>query len=87
MTIWTAETCRALFTALGGKDNITEMYCCATRLRIRLHEKDAADRVALSVLPEVKGLIERTEEIQLIIGIGAIEIYRLCSDERKKTEG
>ncbi|HAH62917.1 MAG TPA: hypothetical protein DCL73_12565 [Treponema sp.] len=84
MTGWTAETCRTLFAALGGKSNIAEISCCATRLRIRLYVEAAADRSALSVLPGVKGLIERTGEIQLIIGLEAVEIYRLCTDERNK---
>lgn len=82
MTGWTEETCRTLFAALGGNGNIAEISCCATRLRIRLHTKTAADRNALSALPGVKGLIERTGEIQLIIGLEAVEICRLCTDER-----
>ncbi len=82
MTIWTKETCRTLFAALGGNCNIAEISCCTTRLRIRLHSKTAADRIALSALPGVKGLIERTDEIQLIIGLESAEICRLCADER-----
>jgi phosphotransferase system IIB component len=42
------------------------------------------DRNVLSALPDVKGIIDRTDEIQLIIGFSAADIYRLCTGERNR---
>jgi glucose-like phosphotransferase system IIB component len=78
-SIWTEENYRTFFAALGGTSNIAEISCCTTRLRMRLHSKKEADRNTLSALPGVKGLIERTDEIQLIIGLEAAEIFRCCT--------
>lgn len=84
MTGWTKETCRVLFAALGGNANITGISCCTTRLRIQLLTKNMVDRNVLSALPDVKGIIDRTDEIQLIIGFSAADIYRLCTGERNR---
>jgi|WetSurMetagenome_2_1015567.scaffolds.fasta_scaffold143684_2 phosphotransferase system IIB component len=77
-SVWTEETCHDFFTAAGGKANIVALSCCATRLRIQLHDKERADRKSLSSLPGVKGIIERTEEIHLVIGWEAGIVCRLC---------
>lgn len=83
-SIWDEKTCRSFFSALGGKENIAGISSCATRLRLRLYDKASADKDKLASLPGVKGLIERTDEIHLIIGWDAGTLFRLCSKEWNK---
>jgi glucose-like phosphotransferase system IIB component len=83
-SVWNEETCRKLFSALGGKENIAGISACATRLRIRLYDKRRADKTWLASLSGVKGLIERTDEIHLIIGWEAGTFFKICSKEWNK---
>jgi glucose-like phosphotransferase system IIB component len=83
-SVWNEETCRELFSALGGKENIAGISSCATRLRIRLYDKSRADKNGLASLTGIKGLIEHTDELHLIIGWEAGAFFRICSKEWNK---
>lgn len=56
-----------ILKGLGGKDNISDIDCCATRLRITVYD---ANRVTDSLLKEsgASGIIHRGNGVQIIYG-------------------
>lgn len=41
------ERAQTIVAGLGGEDNIEIVDCCATRLRVTLHQNDKVDKVLL----------------------------------------
>lgn len=60
---------------LGGSDNITRLYHCATRLRADLKDKDKADLEEIKKIPDVLGVVESVGGIQVIIGNDVSKVY------------
>lgn len=60
---------------LGGSDNITRLYHCATRLRVDLKVKEKAHLEAIKKIPDVLGVIESVGGIQIIIGNDVAKVY------------
>lgn len=59
---------------LGGKENISEIEACSTRMRVMVAKKDKIDRAEIGKLG-AKGIIDRGQnEVHIIIGIEAEEI-------------
>ena len=56
----------------GGKENIKTVACCATRLRMTLHDYSKADRAAIKAINGVMGLVEQNEQLQIILGPGMV---------------
>lgn len=65
-----------IIECLGGKDNMAFINHCATRLRVNLKDKAAAD---LATLKKVKGVLGLSEaegnEVQVIIGQTIEDVY------------
>ena len=57
-----------LLEYVGGKDNITAVSHCMTRLRFVLADKDKADTAKIESLPSVKGSFTQAGQFQIIIG-------------------
>ena len=53
--------------ALGGKDNIAELDCCATRLRITLNDSSKLNEAALKATG-ARAVIQRGKGVQVIYG-------------------
>ncbi len=53
--------------ALGGKANIAELDCCATRLRITLHDSAKLNEAALKATG-ARAVIQRGKGVQVIYG-------------------
>jgi maltose/glucose PTS system EIICB component len=53
--------------ALGGKDNIAELDCCATRLRITLNDSSKLNEAALKATG-ARAVIQRGNGVQVIYG-------------------
>lgn len=53
--------------ALGGNKNLVEINCCATRLRLTLHDNDLVDEAALKKTGAL-GVIRRGNGLQIIYG-------------------
>ncbi len=63
-----AEFSRQALEALGGKDNLTYVTHCITRLRVSYKDEALVDTEALRHLPECAGLVKKDHSAQLIIG-------------------
>ena len=57
---------------VGGKENIKTVACCATRLRMTLHDDSKADKVSIKAINGVMGLVEQNEQLQIILGPGMV---------------
>lgn len=66
---------------VGGKDNITYLAHCMTRLRMTLKDKNLADIEALKALDGVMGTQWSGEQLQIIIGQKVPDLYEIV---RKK---
>ncbi|XXN66452.1 PTS transporter subunit EIIC (plasmid) [Enterobacter ludwigii] len=56
-----------VIAALGGKENIAELDCCATRLRITLNDSSKLDENALKATG-ARAVIQRGKGVQVIYG-------------------
>ncbi len=57
------ERAQTIVAGLGGKDNIEIVDCCATRLRVTLHQNDKVDKVLLESTG-AKGVIQQGTGVQ-----------------------
>lgn len=63
-----AEDVKELYKAIGGKDNISAVSHCMTRMRFVLEEPQKADIRAIEALGAVKGTFTQSGQFQVIIG-------------------
>ena len=61
------ERSSLIVAGLGGKNNIRDLDCCATRLRVTVHDGDRIDETALKESGAV-GVIHKGNGIQVIYG-------------------
>lgn len=69
------KTAKEIVTALGGKDNISLLNHCSTRLRITLKNDNKADSAALEKIDGVLG-VRKNVQYQIIIGNDVVEVYQ-----------
>ncbi|MGT2896326.1 PTS system trehalose-specific EIIBC component [Streptococcus entericus] len=62
------EDAKQLLAAVGGKENITAVTHCATRMRFVLKDDKAADIKTIEAIPAVKGTFTNAGQFQVIIG-------------------
>lgn len=62
------QDAKALLAAIGGKDNITAVSHCATRMRFVLVDEGLADVSQIEDLAPVKGTFTNAGQFQVIIG-------------------
>ncbi|WP_124057764.1 PTS system trehalose-specific EIIBC component [Vaginisenegalia massiliensis] len=65
-----------MLTLIGGKDNISAVTHCATRMRFALVDPDKADIKAIEALPSVKGSFTQAGQFQVIVGNAVSEFYK-----------
>ncbi|WP_077305223.1 sucrose-specific PTS transporter subunit IIBC [Terribacillus halophilus] len=58
--------------AIGGKENVSSIAHCATRLRIVVHEKDKIDKDRVENIDKVKGAFFNSGQYQIIFGTGTV---------------
>ncbi len=67
-TVFTqSERAVAVITALGGRENLEEVDCCATRLRVTVKDGSKVDEQALKATG-ARGVIVRGNGVQVIYG-------------------
>ncbi|AUF83720.1 hypothetical protein CXP39_02835 [Mesoplasma syrphidae] len=67
---------------LGGKENIKDIFHCATRLRFYLKDQSLLEVENLKALSIVKGYNKANDENQLIIGTGVVDkIFKAIQQE------
>ena len=64
-----------ILNSVGGKDNISDIYHCATRLRIVVNNPDLVDQDKLKKVDGIKGVVIKGQEIQSFIGTKVNEYY------------
>ncbi|GEQ50584.1 beta-glucoside-specific PTS transporter subunit IIABC [Tetragenococcus koreensis] len=69
------QTAKEIVAALGGKDNISLLNHCSTRLRITLKNDNKADSAALEKIDGVLG-VRKNVQYQIIIGNDVVEVYQ-----------
>lgn len=67
-----AKCAEEICEALGGRDNLVRVSCCATRLRFVVVDEDKTDRGILEGIDGVKGVLGDKGQFQVIIGTGAV---------------
>lgn len=70
------DTCKGILKNIGGEDNITNVYHCATRLRFTVKDEDAVNFEALKLVDKVLGVMHEGDTIQVVLGPGADQFYR-----------
>lgn len=56
----------------GGKENITSLAYCMTRLRLGLADLEKADKNGLEKIEGVMGVVEQGSQIQVVLGPGRV---------------
>ena len=64
-----------IITRLGGEQNITKLFHCATRLRFQLADMSKADLEGIKKLTGVMGVVESVGGVQVIIGNDVASAY------------
>ena len=69
------EDCIKLLELVGGKENISSVSHCVTRMRFVLTDPQKADIAAIEELPSVKGTFTQAGQFQVIIGNAVKDFY------------
>ena len=56
---------------VGGKENVSKLIHCMTRVRLTLKDESKADLEELEALPGVLGVVE-DETLQVVVGPGKV---------------
>src|SRR5699024_4887747 len=67
--------CRAILDAVGGSQNIANVFHCITRLRIVPVNRDLVDMDKLSSIKGILKVVESSGQIQCVIGTTVPEVY------------
>lgn len=71
---------------VGGKDNITSIIHCVSRLRFDLKDEGLANEEAMKALDGVSGCQKRAGQFQVIIGLHVKEVYNEVCRQLGKDE-
>lgn len=70
----------SVIEAIGGKDNISSCWHCATRLRVELKDWGLLNKEMLGNISGVAGYKELQGQLQIIIGPGVAKVYDIFCD-------
>ncbi|WP_243681955.1 PTS transporter subunit EIIC [Lacticaseibacillus manihotivorans] len=75
----------AVVTAIGGEDNVIDLYHCITRLRFRLKDqsKAHANIDEIKKIPGVLSVVEANGQFQVVIGNDVDKAYDAVMDQYK----
>lgn len=66
-TVEVTDRAKTIIQALGGKENIDVVDCCATRLRVTLNSDKEVDKAMLTAT-QSRGVIQKGNGVQIIYG-------------------
>ncbi|MCH3962156.1 MAG: PTS transporter subunit EIIC [Solobacterium sp.] len=69
------KLCKDILDAIGGKENISEVFHCVTRLRIIAKDKSKVDFEKLKNTKDILQVKEIGNQIQLVIGLQVPDVY------------
>lgn len=66
------EISKSVIEAIGGKDNVSSVAHCATRLRIMVKDKEKIDTNRVENIEKVQGAFFNAGQFQIIFGTGTV---------------
>ena len=66
------EIAKSVIEAIGGKDNVSSVAHCATRLRIMVKDKEKIDTNRVENIEKVQGAFFNAGQFQIIFGTGTL---------------
>ena len=66
------EIAKSVIEAIGGKDNVSSVAHCATRLRIMVKDKEKIDTNRVGNIEKVQGAFFNAGQFQIIFGTGTV---------------
>lgn len=67
------EIAKSVIEAIGGKDNVSSVAHCATRLRIMVKDKEKIDTNRVENIEKVQGAFFNAGQFQIIFGTGTVD--------------
>ena len=78
-----SQLAKAIVEKVGGKDNITGLTHCVTRLRFNLADEAKADTEGLKKMEGVIGVIQKGGQYQVVVGNDVKFIYQAVMKNEK----
>ena len=75
-----------MITAMGGKDNIIQVFHCMTRLRFYVKSKGKMNEDAILKLEEVSGVNWYNDQFQVIVGNEVDAVYKALIEKGVPSE-
>ena len=75
------EIAKNVLQAVGGKDNVTQVAHCMTRLRFNLKDMNLPDQEEVKKIPGVLGVVVSGGQFQVIIGQNVPKVYAFVCEE------
>jgi PTS system beta-glucosides-specific IIC component len=75
-----------ILSHVGGKENITSLVHCATRLRFKLKDNKKADAEGLKANPGIIMVVESGGQFQVVIGNHVHDVWQAVRDEAGLTD-
>lgn len=69
------ELAESIMSLAGGKENVTSVFHCMTRLRMTVKDIDKVDQKAIGELSGVLGITYQGGQLQVIIGKNLLKVY------------
>ena len=67
---------KSILEKIGGKENVSNLTHCATRLRFNLKDKSKANTSAIKNINGVMGVVDKGGQYQVIIGNDVNHVYK-----------
>lgn len=82
------KVAQQILQALGGKENVSGVMHCATRLRIVLNDDTKANKEDIENIDGVSGYFVQSGQHQIILGTGfVVQVYNELKEDGVETEG
>ena len=75
------QLAKDILSHVGGRENISGLVYCATRLRFNLADSQKADREGLKAKPGILTVVESGGQFQVVIGNHVQEVYHAVCQE------
>lgn len=70
------QQAKRILELVGGKDNVTSLTHCFTRLRFVLKDYEAANTEEIKKIDGVQGILKRGNSYQIVIGMAVSVFYK-----------
>lgn len=77
------EIAKEVIKGVGGEENVSSVFHCATRLRFKLKDTSKADKEALGRTPGVVTVVESGGQFQVVIGNNVPEVFKGIMDQTR----